>query len=334
MAVSLVLSLFPGLDLLGTAFEQEGFCTVAGPDVVWGRDVRTFHPPVGKFDGVIGGPPCQTFSTLANLVRAKGLEPRFGNLIPEFVRCVEEAAPEWFLMENVPGVPEEDWPVPKGYDVHSFVLCNSWLDSGDGFGEEQMRKRRFWFGLRCTKREVCGVPDLRRWIRMAVFELPKAAPALTSGPNGFGSSRVVPDLGRPAKRQAVTHSAKAVPVKLGGSGKVKRTAVCAGHDGAIASGSVVEAARRKRQGVTGRHEPNGMGGASRPGAHAGNPPRYTIQDMLRLQGLPEDALDEAPFTMQGKRKLVGNGVPISMGRALARAVRKALDSRPRREVEQ
>ena len=37
--MSLVLSIFPGLDLLGMAFEREGFCVVAGPDVCWGRDV-------------------------------------------------------------------------------------------------------------------------------------------------------------------------------------------------------------------------------------------------------------------------------------------------------
>lgn len=36
----LVLSLFPGIDALGMAFELEGYCCVAGPDVVWGRDVR------------------------------------------------------------------------------------------------------------------------------------------------------------------------------------------------------------------------------------------------------------------------------------------------------
>lgn len=38
--VKLVLSLFPGADLLGMAFEQEGFCVVQGPDVIFGRDVR------------------------------------------------------------------------------------------------------------------------------------------------------------------------------------------------------------------------------------------------------------------------------------------------------
>lgn len=42
------------------------------------------------------------------------------------------------------------------------------------------------------------------------------------------------------------------------------------------------------------------------------------------QGLPEDFLAEAPFTVEGRYKVVGNGVPLPMGRAVARAVREAL----------
>lgn len=96
----LVLSLFPGIGLLDMAFEEEGFTVVRGPDVLWGGDIRRFHPPAGKFDGVIGGPPCQAFSRLNRLVAHNGGSPSFGNLIPEFERCVREASPRWFVMEE------------------------------------------------------------------------------------------------------------------------------------------------------------------------------------------------------------------------------------------
>lgn len=103
----LILSVFPGLDLLGLAFQQElpGACIVRGPDLVFGslHDVRTFHPPSGIFWGVIGGPPCQCFSRLRRLNPRAG--QRHGNLIPEFERVVREAQPVWFLMENVPEAP-------------------------------------------------------------------------------------------------------------------------------------------------------------------------------------------------------------------------------------
>lgn len=39
-----------------------------------------------------------------------------------------------------------------------------------------------------------------------------------------------------------------------------------------------------------------------------------------------DFLDECPFTAEGKLKAVANGVPVPMGRALARALKEALAS--------
>ena len=45
--------------------------------------------------------------------------------------------------------------------------------------------------------------------------------------------------------------------------------------------------------------------------------------MVELQGLPADFLSDAPFTVAGKCKAVGNGVPLPMGRAIARAVKAA-----------
>ena len=48
----------------------------------------------------------------------------------------------------------------------------------------------------------------------------------------------------------------------------------------------------------------------------------TFREVCRLQGLPED-FDLPPLTMEAKIAAVGNGVPLVMGRAVARAVRMA-----------
>ena len=134
----LVLSLFPGIGLLDMAFEEEGFCVVRGPDLLWGGDIRKFNPPTGRFDGVIGGPPCQAHSRLANIVRAvHGPDSVAPDMIPEFERCVAEADPAWFIMENVPAAPLPNVP---GYKVRDMVLNNRM------FGGEQHRERRFSFG--------------------------------------------------------------------------------------------------------------------------------------------------------------------------------------------
>jgi len=139
MPPQLVLSLFPGIDILGMGFEECGFTIVRGPDVLWGGDIRTFSVPAGRFDGVLGGPPCQAFSRLSYMVRQNGYEPKFGNLIPEFERVCFEAQPQWFLMENVREAPI---PAVAGYEVFSCLLNNRQL------GEAQNRVRRWSFGTR------------------------------------------------------------------------------------------------------------------------------------------------------------------------------------------
>jgi len=181
MTGSLVLSLFPGIDVLGLGFEEAGYTVVRGPDPMCGslHDIRRFHPPTGVFRGVIGGPPCQAHSKLAVVVRARyGEEAVAQDLIPEFARVVLEARPRWFLMENVPGAPA---PKTTGYAVHSFLLNNRWL------GQEQNRLRRFWFGVRDN-----DAVDLRTYIRGWVALEPVAwSPAvLASGAFKHGRGRV------------------------------------------------------------------------------------------------------------------------------------------------
>jgi DNA (cytosine-5)-methyltransferase 1 len=131
----LVLSLFPGIDLLGMGFEHEGFCVVRGPDPLFGGDIRSFYPPADRFDGIIAGSPCQDFSSLRrDEPTGYGLE-----MLSEFTRCVEAARPAWWLLENVPGVPDVS---PSGYRVQRFDL------RANECGLPQQRLRHFQFGSR------------------------------------------------------------------------------------------------------------------------------------------------------------------------------------------
>jgi DNA (cytosine-5)-methyltransferase 1 len=137
MTRGLVLSLFPGAGLLDKGFEREGFAVLRGPDTVFGQDVRSLHlvNHSGVFEGVIGGPPCQDFS------RARRRPPSGHGLamLREYVRIVTEAQPIWWLMENVPGVPDVRI---TGYVTQRFNLFAS------EFGLAQERNRSFQFGSR------------------------------------------------------------------------------------------------------------------------------------------------------------------------------------------
>lgn len=244
MSQPLVLSLFPGIGLLDMAFEQEGFCVVRGPDLLWGGDIRRFHPPAGVFQGVIGGPPCQMFSRMRHLNPLAG--QKHGNLIPEFERVVAEATPDWFVMENVEDAPE---PVVRWYFITSQLIRDFWV------GGETKRLRRISFGNNLGAR----LP-----IEFAALHTQEPGVSALAGGSG-----------------------REVPVKIGGSGKVKKTY----HP---------------------RHGPN-------PG------PRATFAELCQRQGLPLDFLaEDSPLTTRGKCHAVGNGVPLPMGRAIAKAVKRAM----------
>jgi len=130
----LVLSLFPGVGIFDRAFELEGFCIVRGPDLLWGGDVRTFHPPAGAAWGVIGGPPCQDFSA-ARRTAPTGQGRR---MLREFARVVRESAAEWYLLENVAPCPDVRI---RGYSFQRVDVNQGWFSGVN-------RLRHFQFGSR------------------------------------------------------------------------------------------------------------------------------------------------------------------------------------------
>jgi hypothetical protein len=89
----LVLSVFSGIDLLGKGFTKNGFCVVGGIDIIFDNDIRDFHPVINKFDGVIGGSPCQDFSKAR---RSKPTNYGF-EMMDEFKRVVLESNCKWCL---------------------------------------------------------------------------------------------------------------------------------------------------------------------------------------------------------------------------------------------
>ena len=252
-APGLVLSIFPGIDLLGRAFEEGGFCVVRGPDLLWGGDIRTFHPPAGVFDGVIGGPPCQAFSALRHLIRHNGHEPRFGNLIPEFERVVAEAGPTWFLMENVPDAPIPDVP---GLKTWACMVRDKWV------GGVQPRPRRFSFGTQD------GTPLDIEWVAL---------------------------MQPTDETRSVTADSR-----IGSTGTRVR-----GGGGVLPHGQGKERL---------------FAGGNLPGMGSPTP----IDAACEAMGLPRDFTEHMPFTMHGKRSAIGNAVPMPMGRAVAKAVKRAL----------
>lgn len=134
--MQLVLSTFTGAGLLDRGFRQEGFCVVSAGDILWGQSICDFLPARHKFNGVIGGSPCQDFSLARRGLPPSGLGVK---MLAQYVRIVTEAEPDWFLLENVPGVPDV---VVDGYKVQRVNIAASEV------GCKQIRLRCFQFGSR------------------------------------------------------------------------------------------------------------------------------------------------------------------------------------------
>jgi len=142
-ATRIVLSLFGGAGLLDRGFERAGYCVLRGPDTLFGQRIEDFEATWlhGHVEGVIGGSPCQDFS------RARR-DPETGagrECMRQFARCVTQAGPVWWLLENVPNVPALD---VHGYEVQR-IYC-----SFHEFGGRQRRERVFQFGHRPGDNEL------------------------------------------------------------------------------------------------------------------------------------------------------------------------------------
>lgn len=161
-----IISLFSGAGGLDRGFEMSGFETIWAneydkdiwetyeknfPDTVLDRrtirDVPSNEIP--DCDGIIGGPPCQSWSEAGAL---RGIKDKRGQLFFEFIRILRDKKPKFFLAENVSGMlaPRHKDAlenikalfVESGYNL-SFSLINA-VD----YGVPQDRKRVFFIGIR------------------------------------------------------------------------------------------------------------------------------------------------------------------------------------------
>ena len=119
-----ILDLFCGTGGFSNGFEQtEKFQVVSGLDMMSDR-IHTFshnHPAakaychditrfsIDKFNDdvipqvIIGGPPCQGFSSIRPFRSVNENDPR-NNLFTNFAFAVKKLRPEWFVLENVVGL--------------------------------------------------------------------------------------------------------------------------------------------------------------------------------------------------------------------------------------
>lgn len=105
-------------------------------------------PLQGKVDLLIGGSPCQSFSTVGF---QKGLDDDRGNLFFEYFRLVNEIKPKVFIYENVSGIQskknEKNWDKMEDFIKQTGYKVWHGLLNAQDFGIPQVRNRLFIVGF-------------------------------------------------------------------------------------------------------------------------------------------------------------------------------------------
>lgn len=161
-----IVSFFAGAGGLDLGFEKAGF------DVVWANEYdkeiwKTFEEnhentfldrrsivdipsiDVPDCDGIIGGPPCQSWSEAGS---KRGITDKRGQLFYEFMRILADKKPKFFLAENVSGMllpahKEALANIKEMFTEIGYNLSFELLNVSD-YGIPQDRKRVFFIGYR------------------------------------------------------------------------------------------------------------------------------------------------------------------------------------------
>lgn len=101
----------------------------------------------GELCGLIGGPPCQGFSTIG---RRKVGDSR-NNLFRKFFTLVRETKPKFFLAENVPGIMNDDFTKIREdalNEVSDYTILAPFFVTASDYGAATTRRRVLFFGYR------------------------------------------------------------------------------------------------------------------------------------------------------------------------------------------
>ena len=162
-----LLSLFSGCGGLDLGFERAGFeIPVANEfdSAIW-ETFKVNHPRTKlieddirnltaenfpyDIDGIIGGPPCQSWSEAGS---KRGINDSRGKLFFDYVRILDDKKPKFFLAENVSGMLAGRHSDAVNYILELFKNCgynvSITLVNAKNYGVAQERKRVFYIGFR------------------------------------------------------------------------------------------------------------------------------------------------------------------------------------------
>ncbi len=281
--------------------------------------------------GVIGGPPCPDFSRAGKNAGGNGQN---GKLTSTFVNMILGLRPDFFLIENVPGLLETKkhrvflFRMLKKLGEH-YAIDLQILDALE-YGVPQTRRRVFVVGI-CEER-------IRRRDHADIFG--KTDKIMDIDVSESRSSREVendlkhlhwfcwPEPKYPGLATDYAKGAKACPKELsvgacfakinghpnaGDMFQAHSMKFCAVKEGDVSRKSFKRLHRR-------RYSPNAAYGNNEVHLHPTKPRRISVAEALALQGVPPLYSFPAEMTLTDKFKAISNGVPVPLAESIAKSL--------------
>jgi DNA (cytosine-5)-methyltransferase 1 len=261
-------------------------------------------------DGIIGGPPCQSWSEAGSL---RGIEDKRGQLFFEFIRIIRDKQPKFFLAENVSGMLAPRHSEALENIKSLFVECGynlsfSLLNAAD-YGVPQDRHRVFFIGIR---------KDLDK-----IFEFPKPHSFKVTLKDAIWDLK---DTAIPANEKNKTSSKCEIP----------------NHEYLTGGFSTMFMSRNRVRNWEEQSFTIQAGGRHCP-IHPQAPkmlkietnkqifiPEYeslyrrlSVREVARIQTYPDDFIFHYLSLLDGY-KMIGNSVPVKLAEALAMSIKQQL----------
>lgn len=332
-----LLSLFSGCGGLDLGFKRAGFkISVANeldknifetfkenhPDthLIEGDIRKIFKNDITPYvedeiTGIIGGPPCQSWSEAGNLI---GIEDERGKLFFDYIRLLRDFTPKFFLAENVSGMlAERHSKAVKGIlklfeDAGYRVTLN--LVNAKDYGVAEERKRVFFIGFRNDLDVLFQFPrgstaedDKKITLRDVIWDLQyNAVPSERNyhNPNAINNNEYFTGSFSPifmSRNRVKSWDEQAFTVQASGR-------QCQLHPQAP---KMIKFGKNDCRFVAGKENLYR---------------RMTVREIARIQGFPDD-FKFIYKNINDAYKMIGNAVPINLAYEIAIAIKTVLEEK-------
>ena len=326
-----IISLFSGCGGLDLGFERAGFeISIANEydPTIW--DTYKINHPFTKLiegdirslkeddfpddiDGIIGGPPCQSWSEAGAL---RGINDARGKLFYDYIRILKSKQPKFFLAENVSGMLANRHSEAVNNIIAMFKDCgydvSINLVNAKDYGVPQERRRVFYIGFRSDlgihfEFPIGSTADDKKklTLRDVIWDLQfTAVPAGARNyhnPQAINNNEYFTGAYSPifmSRNRVKGWDEQAFTVQASGR-------QCQLHPQAP---KMIFIEQNKREFVKGKE-------------HLYR--RMTIREIARIQGFPDDFKFIYNYT-DDAYKMIGNAVPVNLAYEVGVAIKQAL----------